>query len=62
MAKKTGIAVIGCGRIGATHLEAIKDLPDQAELVAIVDMNTEILQKMVEKHRRRSRIHPLRMP
>ena len=50
MAKKTGIAVIGCGRIGTTHLEAIKDLPEQADLVAIVDTNSGILGKMADKY------------
>jgi predicted dehydrogenase len=51
MADKIGIAVIGCGRIGITHLEAIKDLSDSVELVAIVEMNTEILQRVTEKYR-----------
>lgn len=51
MANKVRIAVIGCGRIGLTHLEAIKELSDQVELIALVDMNRELLNKIAEKYR-----------
>lgn len=46
MTKKIKIAVVGLGRVGITHLEAIKELPDQIDLIALVDSNTEILKKV----------------
>lgn len=33
------IALVGCGRISASHLRAITELPDQFQLVATVDRN-----------------------
>jgi predicted dehydrogenase len=51
MSNKIGIAVIGCGRIGITHLEAIKELSDRVELIAVVDINNEMLERIAGKYR-----------
>lgn len=44
--KKLRIAVIGCGRIGPTHMNAIKQLEDIARLVAVVDTDKDRAQMM----------------
>jgi UDP-N-acetyl-2-amino-2-deoxyglucuronate dehydrogenase len=51
MSRKIGVAVVGCGRIGLTHLEAIKEIPDRVNLTAIVDINPELLHNLAEKYR-----------
>ncbi|MFM2370813.1 MAG: hypothetical protein RIS85_535, partial [Pseudomonadota bacterium] len=38
------IAMIGCGRISASHLNAVAALPDAARIVAVVDRNAELAQ------------------
>ena len=43
--EKVGVAVIGCGRVGITHIEAIKELRDIAELTAVVDANGDLASK-----------------
>lgn len=50
MASKIGVALIGCGRIGITHLRAIQELPEEIELVAVVDANTDILKKISKRY------------
>lgn len=40
--KRIGMAVVGCGRIGRTHIESIKELGDIAHLVAVIDINSDI--------------------
>jgi UDP-N-acetyl-2-amino-2-deoxyglucuronate dehydrogenase len=47
VAKKIRFGVIGAaGQIGGTHIKAIKDNPDLAELVAISDVNEAKLQQL----------------
>ncbi|GAB4454024.1 MAG: Gfo/Idh/MocA family oxidoreductase [Armatimonadaceae bacterium] len=43
-------AIVGCGVIHGTHVEAIKALPDDAELVAVCDEVPELAQKVAEKN------------
>lgn len=38
--KTTRIALVGCGRIAATHLQALKSI-DEAEIVAVADQNPD---------------------
>lgn len=51
MSHKLGIAVIGCGRIGITHLEAMKELSNRIELAALVDTNPQVLQKVADQYK-----------
>lgn len=46
--KKLRVAIIGCGGISQTHLEAYKSIPE-VEIVAGVDINPERLDLMHEK-------------
>ena len=46
--KKFRVAVIGCGGIAQTHLEAYKSIPE-VEIVAGVDIDPERLKLMEEK-------------
>lgn len=39
---RVNIAMIGCGRISASHLNAVAALPDAARIVAVVDSNVEL--------------------
>lgn len=39
--KPVGYAVVGCGRIAQSHLNAIQQLPEHVELVAVVDMQED---------------------
>ena len=49
MAKKIRFGVIGAaGQIGGTHIKAIKENPDLAELVAISDVNEAKLQQLAK--------------
>jgi predicted dehydrogenase len=46
---KIRFGVIGaCGQIGSTHIKAIKDNPDVAELVAISDINEAKLEQLAK--------------
>lgn len=45
---KFRFAIVGCGVIHGTHINAIKALPDDAELVAVCDEVPEIVQKVAE--------------
>ena len=49
MTKKIGIAVIGSGRVSYTHLTAINDLKDKAELIATVDIVEEVAKEAALK-------------
>ena len=42
---KIRLAVVGCGRISVKHFEAIQQHSDNIELVAICDVNKEVLNK-----------------
>jgi UDP-N-acetyl-2-amino-2-deoxyglucuronate dehydrogenase len=46
--RKIKIAVVGCGRISRLHIEAINDLLDDFELVAVCDTDTEIVEKVAK--------------
>lgn len=49
MASKIRFGVIGaCGQIGGTHIKAIQDNPDLAELVAISDVNEAKLEQLAK--------------
>jgi UDP-N-acetyl-2-amino-2-deoxyglucuronate dehydrogenase len=49
VASKIRFGVIGaCGQIGGTHIKAIKDNPDLAELVAISDVNEAKLEQLAK--------------
>ncbi len=49
MAGKIRFGVIGaCGQIGGTHIKAIRDNPDLAELVAISDVNEAKLEQLAK--------------
>ncbi len=47
---KVGIAVIGCGRIGRTHIESIKELKDIAFLSAVVDVDADLARQTAQKY------------
>lgn len=38
-ARPLGYAVVGCGRISESHLRAARALPDDLDLVAVVDVD-----------------------
>jgi len=46
---KLRIALIGCGGIAQTHIGAFKEIPE-AEIVAGVDVNSDRLKAMADKH------------
>lgn len=47
---KLRFAIVGCGVIHGTHIDAIKALPDDAELIAVCDEVPEAAKKTAEKH------------
>jgi predicted dehydrogenase len=47
---KFRFAIVGCGVIHGTHIEAIHALPDDCELVAVCDEVPELAQKVAEKN------------
>jgi predicted dehydrogenase len=47
---RIGVGVIGCGRIGMSHIEAINELNDIAYLAAVIDENISIAEKVAEKY------------
>jgi len=49
MQKKVGLAVIGCGRVAYSHLPAIKELGDMAQLVATVSRTKEHAKEAARK-------------
>lgn len=50
MGKRIGVGVVGCGRISKSHLAAIKNLGDLAELVAAVDVDTKRAKSSYEEY------------
>ena len=49
MAKKVRFGLVGCGGIGAVHAKAI-ELVDEAELVAVCDVDLARARKLAEEH------------
>jgi len=49
MSKKIGLAVIGSGRIAYSHLTAISNLKNKAELIATVDIVEEVAREAASK-------------
>jgi len=49
MLKQIGLAVIGSGRVAHTHLTAINDLKDKAELIATIDIVEEVAKESALK-------------
>jgi len=49
MQKRVGLAVVGCGRVAYSHLTAIKELSDMAELVATVSRTKEHAEEAARK-------------
>ncbi len=47
--RKIKIAVLGCGKISANHLQALAELRDQFELIALCDSHLPTLQNATEK-------------
>ncbi len=45
---KLNLAVIGCGRIAQTHLQAIGSLP-QTNLVSVADINQEVVESVAQQ-------------
>ena len=48
--ERIGMAVIGCGRIGRTHIESIKELGDIAFLAAVVDTDKDLARQTGDKY------------
>jgi UDP-N-acetyl-2-amino-2-deoxyglucuronate dehydrogenase len=47
--RKVRFALVGCGRISANHIEALRKHHERAELVAVCDVDREALAKAVEQ-------------
>lgn len=47
---RIGVGVIGLGRIAHSHIDAIKECSDMAELVAVADLREDLAQGVAEKH------------
>ena len=47
--RKINIGLVGCGRISEKHLNAIRSYPDDLRLVAVCDIDSEVLNKVVLK-------------
>ena len=50
MQGKTGIAVIGLGRIGESHLDGIRQNSDKAFIAAVVDVDESRARSTAERH------------
>jgi UDP-N-acetyl-2-amino-2-deoxyglucuronate dehydrogenase len=48
--KKRKVGIIGCGHILVRHIEAIKENPQEFELVALCDINEEVLNNAVKEN------------
>ena len=48
MEKKLSVIIIGCGRVAAKHIKAIKKLSNKAELKALVDVSDKAPLKLLE--------------
>lgn len=51
---RTRFAIIGAGVIGTTHAKVIRELADQAALVAVVDVHAERADKLAAEYGTRS--------
>ena len=49
-AQKLRFALVGAGMIGRTHARALADLPDLAELVAVVDTDPARAQELADRY------------
>ncbi len=49
MEDKLGIAIVGLGRVGDTHIDAIRLNPDTTRLVAVVDIDESLAKSTAEK-------------
>jgi len=47
--RPVGFAIVGCGRVSPTHIDAITSLGDEGRLVAVCDTDPEALKAAVEK-------------
>lgn len=47
---KIGVGIIGLGRIAHSHIDAIKELPDTAELAAVADLRENLAQEVAQEH------------
>jgi predicted dehydrogenase len=47
--KKLRVGLVGCGRISAKHIAVLQDLSNQADLVAICDIDAARLQKAAQE-------------
>jgi len=50
MSRRMNIGVIGCGRVGITHIEAVRALSEKVSLYCVVDQNKELADKVGEKY------------
>ncbi len=48
--RKIRIALVGCGRIAKNHLKAMREFPDDLELVAVCDTNAEVSQAVAKEY------------
>lgn len=48
--EKVKIAMIGGGRIGASHIQAMLKLKDSIEVGGIIDLNTQVADKMAKEY------------
>jgi predicted dehydrogenase len=46
---KTGVAIIGLGRVGKTHIDAVQLNPDTARLAAVIDANESLAKSIAEE-------------
>jgi len=49
--RKIKIGVVGCGRISENHFKAIDKFPNDFELVAVCDIDTQVLDRITQKYR-----------
>lgn len=50
MADKIKLAIVGCGRISASHFDAIRECRDQIELVSVCDVDLDRAREIGRKH------------
>lgn len=48
MSEKKKVIIIGCGRVAAKHIKAIKKLKDRLTLAALVDNNPEAVERLIK--------------
>ena len=54
--RKIRMALVGCGRISASHFRAVEELVDQLELVDVCDENPIVLKKAVARTKARGHL------